>query len=182
MAQFTTASLGGSVADATGSAVPGAKVTVHNNDTGLTRSVTTADDGSYLFSLLPIGVYRLTVEKEGFSHYTQEGIILTVSEAATQDVALKLGALNQQVSVSADAAILPTQTSTVAQLVDRKRIIDLPLNGRQAQSLLFLVPGTYDTSSKYCGYNCQGGVYPGAHLPPPSPAGPWVRQYRSPRP
>src|SRR6185437_535932 len=129
LAQFTTASLGGTVTDATGSAVPGAKVTVRNRDTDLTRSVATSADGAYLFPLLPIGSYRLTVEKQGFSQYSQEGIVLTVSQAATQNVSLQLGAVSQQVSVSANAAILPTQTSTVAQLVDRRRIIDLPLNG-----------------------------------------------------
>ncbi|MEO7145519.1 MAG: TonB-dependent receptor [Bryobacteraceae bacterium] len=178
MAQFTTATLGGTITDASGSAVPGAKVTVQNMNTDLTRSASTANDGAYLFPILPVGAYRLIVEKEGFSRYAQEGITLNVSQSATQNVALKLGAVNQQVNVSADAAILPTQTSTVSQLVDQKRIIDLPLNGRQAQSLLFLVPGTYDASSKYCGYNCQGGVYPGAQFAAVNGGGPGNVNYQ----
>src|SRR5450432_1193294 len=102
-AQFTTASLGGVIADATGSAVPSAKVTVQNRDTALTRTASSADDGSYLFPLLPVGAYRLTIEKAGFSGYVQDGIVLNVSQAATQNVTLQLGAISQQVSVSSDA-------------------------------------------------------------------------------
>jgi len=66
MAQFTTATLGGAVTDASGSAVPGAKVTVQNMNTDLTRSATTTNGGVYRFPILPVGTYRLTVEKEGF--------------------------------------------------------------------------------------------------------------------
>ena len=69
-AQFTTASLGGIVTDTSGGAVPGAQVTVFNTETGLTRILTTGADGAYLFPVLPIGTYRLTVVHSGFSAYT----------------------------------------------------------------------------------------------------------------
>ena len=177
-AQFTTASLGGTVTDSSGGAVPGAQVTVHNTDTGLTRSLTTGADGAYLFPLLPIGTYRLTVEKTGFSAYTQEGITLTVNQVASQAVTLGVGAVNQQVTISADAGILPTQTATVADLVDERRIVELPLDGRQAQSLLFLAPGTNDTTIKWCGFNCQGGVYPGAQFGAVNGGGPGNVNYQ----
>src|SRR6516225_309422 len=171
-AQFTTASLSGIVRDGSGSPIPGARVAVQNRATDLVRAVDTAEDGVYRFPALPVGTYRLTVEKQGFSKYSQDGITLNLSQAVTQNVALELGTVTQQINVAADAAMLPTQTSTLSQLVDQKRIIDLPLNGRQAQSLLFLLPGTYDQSARYCGYNCQGGVYPGAQFAAVNGGGP----------
>jgi len=78
-AQFTTASLGGTVTDATGAVVPVATVTINNVDTGLTVTVSTEPTGAYLFPRLAIGNYELTVEKTGFSTYVQAGIILTVN-------------------------------------------------------------------------------------------------------
>src|SRR5215471_11631725 len=81
-AQFTTASLGGIVTDSTGAAVPEANVTVENVDTNLTRTATTGHDGSYLFPVLPIGTYRLSVAKAGFSEYKQVGIKLAVNQVA----------------------------------------------------------------------------------------------------
>jgi hypothetical protein len=90
-AQFTTASLGGTVMDPAGSAVPQATVKVENMDTGLTQSATTGDSGQFVFSTLPVGRYRLTIEKPGFTRYVQEGIQLTVNQAATQTIALKVG-------------------------------------------------------------------------------------------
>ena len=73
-AQYTTASLGGTVLDATASSVPGAKVTVRNVETEFTRTVSTDSAGAFLFSRLPVGNYELKVEKEGFSNYVQKGI------------------------------------------------------------------------------------------------------------
>src|ERR1700730_12458864 len=87
--QFTSASLNGIVKDATGSIVPDAKVTVANTDTGFTRTDKAGGDGAFLFPVLPIGTYKLTVEKTGFSTYVQEGITLTVHQAASQTVTLQ---------------------------------------------------------------------------------------------
>lgn len=159
-AQYTTASLGGSVKDATGAVVPDAQVKLHSEDTGLTRTSTTQSDGTFLFPALPVGRYELVVTKSGFTAYVQTGIILTVNQAATQTVQLQVGAATQKVTVTANAGMLTTRSATVTQLVDQKRIVDLPLNGRTANSLVFLAPGTINTTNNYCGYNCQGGVYP----------------------
>src|SRR5262245_52163185 len=91
-AQFTTANLGGRVVDATGASAPQATATVLNKDTGFTRAGITAADGTFAFPALPIGAYRLTVEKAGFSTYVQEGIRLTVNQVASQQVVLQVGA------------------------------------------------------------------------------------------
>src|SRR5216684_2008415 len=158
--QFTSASLNGIVKDASGSIVPDARVTVANTYTGFTRTDKASGDGAFLFAVLPIGTYKLTVEKAGFSTYVQEGITLTVNQAASQTVTLQVGSTTQQVTVTENAAMLNTQTAEVNQLVSQKQVIDLPLNGRTAQSLVFIAAGTANTTNRYCGYNCQGGVYP----------------------
>jgi hypothetical protein len=159
-AQYTTASLGGTVTDTSGAVIPRAQVTVLNTATGLTKNMETANDGSFLFPVLPVGTYKLTVEKPGFMAYTQSGISLTLNQAASQRVELQVGAVSQQVTVSANAAMLDTHTATVAQLIGQQDIIDLPLDGRQAESLVFLSPGAVNTTNLYCLYNCQGGAYP----------------------
>ena len=77
-AQFTTASLNGVIVDPSGAAVPGAKVSVRNTGTGFESAVTSGETGLYVFPRLPVGSYSLQVEKEGFSTYVQEGVVLTV--------------------------------------------------------------------------------------------------------
>jgi hypothetical protein len=158
--QFTTASLGGVVTDASGAVVPAATVTILNADTGLTKTVTTGSDGAYLFPALPVGTYQLAVEKPGFTKYVQSGIVLTVNQAANQPVAVQVGQANQQVTVTADASLITTNTATVAHLINQEQILDLPLDGRHAESLVFLAPGTVNSPNNYCVVNCQGGVYP----------------------
>ena len=163
-AQYTTASLGGTVRDPAGGVIPEATVTVQNEATGFTRTVATLPNGEFLFPSLPVGQYKLTVSKAGFTTYVQTGIVLTVNQAATLTVTLKVGAVTQEVNVSANAEILTTRTATVGQLVNQRQIVDLPLNGREAQSLLFLAAGTVNETGVgpgYCLANCEGGVYPG---------------------
>jgi hypothetical protein len=162
LAQYTTATLSGVITDASGKTVPRARVTIENTGTGFARVYTTGEDGAYLFPALPVGTYRLQVEKEGFSRYSQEGITLDVNQTATQSVSLRVGEVREQVKVTANTEMLPSETSNIAQLIDSQRVVDLPLNGRQSQSLLFLAPGTINTTLYYCGSSCQGGVYPNA--------------------
>src|ERR1051325_7661313 len=91
--QYTTASLGGTVEDPAGAVVPDATVTVQNEGTGLTRTVMTQANGTFLFPALTIGNYKLTVTKQGFTTYVQTGIVLTVNQAATQAVSVQVGAV-----------------------------------------------------------------------------------------
>lgn len=162
LSQYTTATLSGIITDSSGQTVPGASFAIENTGTGLVRTYTTGEDGAYLFPALPVGTYRLKVEKIGFSRYSQEGITLDVNQTVTQSVSLRVGELREQVNVFANAEMLPAETSNIAQLIDTQRVVDLPLNGRQAQLLLFLAPGTINTTLYYCGSACQGCVYPNA--------------------
>lgn len=160
-AQFTTARLSGAVVDKTGSAVVGATVTVQQVTTGYRQSVITGKAGAYLFPSLPVGSYSMTVDMGGFTTYKQQGIVLSVGQAATQNVTLQVGALTQQVTVQANPSMVTTQSATVGQLINRKSMVGLPLNGREAQQLVFLIPGAVDVSSENCASNCEGGVPPG---------------------
>src|SRR5439155_25128788 len=122
LAQFTTANLGGTVVDATGASVPQATAKVLNKETGFTRTDQTGPDGAFTFPALPVGTYRLSVEKAGFSTYVQEGITLTVNRSATQRVLLQVGAATQEVTVTENAAMVNTQTATIGQLVTQKQL------------------------------------------------------------
>jgi hypothetical protein len=160
-AQSTTASLSGTVVDSSESVVQNAQVTVQNVETGFTQTASTDTTGAYLFSRLPIGTYKLTVEKEGFAPYVQAGIQLAVSQVATQNVKLTIGSTANQITVSADTSLVTTESATISQVVNQRQIVDLPLDGRQVSQLVFLSAGLTDTTAHYCLLNCEGGVYPG---------------------
>ncbi len=159
-AQYTTASLDGAVLDSSGSPVPGAKVTIRNTGTGFTTAVNSNDDGTYAFPRVPVGEYELTADKPGFSTYVQKGITLAVNQFASQNIALRIGQVSEQVTVEANADLVDTRTGTVGQLVDREKITELPLNGRLAQRLVFLSAGTVDLGRNGCRICGHGGVYP----------------------
>ena len=98
--------ISGTVKDASGSAIPGAEVTVTQTDTGVTRTAQTDANGIYSLPSLPLGPYRLEVKKEGFSTYVQSGIVLQVDTAPTIDPVMKIGALTETVQVEAAAAMV----------------------------------------------------------------------------
>src|SRR5579871_15281 len=131
-----TSNITGTVTDASGLAVPGAEVQVTQTETGLVRTVASGADGGYLVTNLPVGPYRLQVTKQGFSTYAQSGIVLQVNSNPTINVALKVGAVTEQIQVEASAAIVETQNTAVGQVVDTQRVLDLPLNGRNTQELI----------------------------------------------
>jgi Carboxypeptidase regulatory-like domain/TonB-dependent Receptor Plug Domain/TonB dependent receptor len=160
-AQFTTASLGGRVSDPSGAGVPAAGLVARNTATGVAYTTTSDANGEYVFPALPVGTYELTVTKSGFETYVQSGIVLTVNEAATQAVVLKVGTVAERVTVTANASLVTTRSPTTGQLVNQQSIVNLPLNGREAQSLVFLIPGANDVTDQYCGVGCEGGAYPG---------------------
>jgi hypothetical protein len=161
LAQYTTARLSGTVEDNTGAAVPGAMVTVEQAGTGYKQAVKSGAAGEFLFPSLPVGSYQLTAEMAGFSTYVQKGIGLEVGQAASLKVTLAIGAITQQVTVEGSANRVTTDDAAVSQVIDEKSMESMPMNGREAQQLVFLVPGAVDVSGQNCGANCEGGVLPG---------------------
>ncbi|HEV3331030.1 MAG TPA: TonB-dependent receptor [Bryobacteraceae bacterium] len=134
----STAQINGTVRDASGLAVPDASVKVTQTATGAVRVVTSGADGEYVLANLPIGPYILEVTKDGFSKYVQSGIVLQVDTNPSVDVALKVGSVSEQVLVQADANMVETHTTSVGTVVDNQRVVEMPLNGRNATQLVFL--------------------------------------------
>jgi hypothetical protein len=159
-AQYTTARLAGSVQDKGGAAIPGATVTVEQSGTGYKETVKSSATGEYQFPSLPVGTFRLTVEAAGFTTYVQDGMILSVGQAASQLITLGVGAVTQQVTVQGSVNQVTTDDAAIAEVIDEQKIATLPMNGREAQQLVFLVPGAVDVSDQNCGNNCEGGVLP----------------------
>src|SRR3954454_13855461 len=128
----------GVIKDSSGGVLPGVEVTITKTDTGTLRTVFTGTDGAYVFPNLPVGPYRLKVALQGFNTYVQEGIVLQVNTNPTIDVALTVGSIGEQVTVTATSATVETRSTGVGQVIDNQQVTQIPLNGRQATELIFL--------------------------------------------
>ncbi|MGP0099007.1 MAG: carboxypeptidase regulatory-like domain-containing protein [Terriglobales bacterium] len=141
--QQATAQIMGTVKDASGALIADAKVTLRNASTNTTRSTTTNKDGGYLFSLVTIGAYELTVEQPGFEKYVRKGITLEINQNARLDVALQVGAASQIVEVQGDVTQVDTVSATLGKVETTQRIQDLPLAARDTMQLGLLQAGTF---------------------------------------
>ncbi len=139
-AQEVTASIRGTVTDASGARVPDARVVATETQTGFKRETWTDKSGNYLLVLLPIGPYRLEVTKKGFKSHDQEGIDLSVNQVAAVPVRLAVGTELQTVQVKAGAPLVKT-TNDLGETVRGREILDLPLDGRNFTQLGLLLPG-----------------------------------------
>ena len=132
----------GTVTDLSGAVVPGVKIIVRNVDTGLARETETSEDGSYSVPELPIGNYTVTAEKSGFQTALTSGLRLEVASDRRVDVELRPGDVAQRVEVSGDTlAVVQTTSNVLGGTIAGQLILDLPLNGRDYQKLLYMVPG-----------------------------------------
>ena len=139
MAQTTQVSqVSGRVSDQTGAVVPNADVKITNVETGLTRSVQTDVNGAYVLPNLPVGQYRLEVQKQGFTTFIQQGIVLQVNTNPAIPVTLQVGSQEQHVEVLADVAMVETHSTAVGQVIDQSKVVELPLNGRNVTQLVGL--------------------------------------------
>jgi hypothetical protein len=136
-----TASLFGTVTDAQGAVVPGARVTVTNPATGLARTAAADASGAFVFPLLPVGSYTLSVEQTGFRKYERPNILLQANENVQADASLQIGSLQETVTVDAQASQVDTRSATLNHTVDSRRVVELPLNGRNPADLVLLAPG-----------------------------------------
>ncbi len=140
-AQQTTATLLGTVTDATGAAVPGVAIQVASLATNVTRDVLSDNNGAYSLPNLPPGVYRVTATKTGFQASRAESVTLQVEQVARLDIKLQVGSVTETINVDASAAQLQTETSSVGTVIDSGKIVELPLNGRNFIQLAQLIPG-----------------------------------------
>jgi hypothetical protein len=137
-----TSALSGTVKDASGGVVPGATVVLTNTGTQWRRELKTGPEGQFSFVLVPVGRYSIRVNAPGFSTYEQSGITLEVDSRPSLSITLAVGGTAEQVVVSADAAMVATESGTLSQVVQQRYIENLPLNGRNPATLIRMVPGT----------------------------------------
>ena len=139
--QLPTATILGVAKDTSGAVIPDVSVTARNLDTGQIRTTTTTGNGSYRLSALPVGPYEIKVEHAGFQTEVRSGITLSVSEEATVNLELQVGAVEQTVAVTAEAPLVNTTSGSLGGLVDERKVADLPLNGRNYIDLTLMQPG-----------------------------------------
>src|SRR5215469_15773293 len=156
--QEVTASITGSVTDPSGAAVAGATVTATSVDRGLTYTTTTDSAGLYRVSQLPVGPYKLTVEKGGFASASHEQFTLTLNQVARIDIAMKVGQVSETVEVTGTAPVLKTETTTVDTIINAATNDSLPLASRNYVQLTLLAPGSVSTDpSSFNNGNNTGG-------------------------
>lgn len=140
-AQATSATLNGVVSDSGGAAIPGAQVEVSNINTGVEVTVETNATGVYSATQLPPGQYTATAQKTGFRRSVQTGIVLTVGQVATVNIALPVGDVAETVTVTADEELINVTTADIGLTMNSESVSELPLNGRDPSALVFLAPG-----------------------------------------
>ncbi len=148
--QAVSATLLGTVKDATGAVVPNAKVTLTESNTGIAHTVPSNESGNYEFVNIPPGTYQVAVEMPGFKKEVRQNIVVVVDSTVRVDVQLQTGDVTQTVEVSASAPALKTDRADVTTTVDNEQMEDLPIGeNRNYQNLLTLVPGTTDPTFQH---------------------------------
>ncbi len=136
------ASIVGTVKDQSGAVLPNAKLSLTSAEKGTTRGTTSNSSGYFEFNTLDPGEYVLQAEAPGFKKFEQRGIVLQVDQRARVDVAMSVGALTEQVTVMGEAPLVSSESSSVGEVIESKKIQEIPLNGRFFLDLALLVPGT----------------------------------------
>jgi hypothetical protein len=140
-AQVTTGTIAGSVKDEQGAAVPGAKVTITEVNKGTVGTYMTDADGSFQAPFLIPGTYDVAVELTGFRKYTHRGIVLQVNQRARVDATLAVGGLTEATEVVGLAPLTRTDSAELGEVIEERAVRELPLNGRNFATLVYLVPG-----------------------------------------
>ncbi len=137
----TDAELGGTITDSTAAVIPDVAITVTHLDTGVERTTTSNEQGYFVVPLLQPGDYRINLVKEGFRPITQTGVTLYAGLPARINFTMDIGAVTEEVTVTAAAPLLETATPAQGQVIDNQKIVDLPLNGRDYIQLALLSAG-----------------------------------------
>ncbi len=136
----TLGDIAGEIRDPSGAVVAGVKVSLTNSGTNASRTTESNSSGVYTFPALQPGIYQLRAEKQGFKAFVRSNIEVQVQLSARIDIEMQVGAVTESIEVSAQGALLQTENSTVGTVIENKRIVELPLNGRNALQLVALAP------------------------------------------
>jgi len=161
--QTTSTTILGNVIDPSGAAVAGAKVTATNTRTQVKQEGVTTSSGDYTFPLLDIGEYSITVEAAGFKTVTRGGLVLQINEKLRADFTLQVGQVSERVEVTGAVTALKTDESSIGDVIEQKRIVELPVNGRNVGNLAVLQAGVMFGSRG--GLDGQGGTGGGIPIP-----------------
>ncbi len=140
-AQSTNSQINGQVTDESGAAVPGSKITAVNVGTGVTYDATSDQSGLYNIPLMPPGDYRIDVNTSHFRSISRSGVKLDVNQTVKLDFKLQVGSNTETISVTEAAPVIDTESGSVSNVIDNRKVTQLPLNGRNIYSLNALVPG-----------------------------------------
>src|SRR5262249_43151647 len=143
--------ISGLVTDPSGATVSGVAITVNDINRNTTFKSTTNETGFYLVTSLPPGSYGVVAEKAGFRRYVLDSLPISTQQKAALDIVLELGAVTESVQVTGEAQMIETTVSTLGTVTENKKIVDLPLNGRNIHSLVLLTPGVV-------GWQPNGGI------------------------
>jgi hypothetical protein len=146
-AQGFRATVVGRVTDDTGAVLPGAMITITNVGTNESHSIIVNDSGEYTIPQLAPGQYTLTAEYTGFNKVVRSGIVLETNQQSRLDVVLKVGGITEEIEVSAAAPLVTTENASIGNVVDQKKIVELPLNGRDYLQLAFMQPNVFATAT-----------------------------------
>ncbi|MGH9842692.1 MAG: carboxypeptidase regulatory-like domain-containing protein [Blastocatellia bacterium] len=149
LAQGLTGQISGTVRDATGGRLPGATITVLNEQTQFQRAAVSDDGGYYVLTNLPPGQYRVAIEHAGFKVFVKNGVQLNAGDRVAVEPELEIGAVTEAVTVSAAGENVETESPTVGQIVDGSQMRELALNGRNPMQLLMLIPGVAMTTDEF---------------------------------
>ncbi len=155
-AQQETATIVGTVRDASGAVVPGATLIVTNIQTNITTRTQSGDDGGYVIPSLRPGQYSVSAESAGFQKTVRTGVTLQVAQVARIDMELQAGQLTEALEVVGQSPLLDTLTSSRGSVIDQKRIVELPLNGRDYNQLALLSPGVLPGTPRLASVNFKG--------------------------
>jgi len=147
-AQTVSTQILGLVTDATGAVIAGANVTAKRLETGDVRATTSNETGNYIFPLLDSGSYEVTATAAGFKTEVRRGITLELQQKARIDFQLQVGAQSERIEVSSALPLLKTEDATLGSVIDHRRIVELPLNGRNFAQAATLMPGVVYGSSR----------------------------------
>lgn len=158
LGQASAATIAGIVQDSTGAVLPNVTVSVTNTDRNTSQLTRTNEGGWYVLPALNPGNYAVAAELPGFRRFIRDGVVIQVDQVARIDIRLGLGSVEETIEVKGSAPLLETETSARGSVIDRQKIMELPLNGRDYNQLALLAPGVSPSTPRLAALNFKGAI------------------------